>query len=320
LLKLNYKNIIKILFCVFLMLENTHAAEKKIVKNFNPIAIVNGNQIFIDDINKRVEVVAFINNVDKKDVKKIIMDKYIEEILILENAAKYNITTSNNEAIARLRLLEKNAKLKEGYFTNNKKINSLDVIEYVSQQITIQKFMQGLVSSRVKVSALEIEQEMKRIIDFNGTVEFLLSEIFVSFSNKTQDDAYDIIKSVYEKLKKGADVNKLIMLYSDSMNKNKNGEIGWISQNLLPNEILAQLSNMGKNDFTTPIFKNNGFQIIILRDIRPFININVANPNEVAQIKNMLEDKIFNEKSESVVEDFLRDTYSKASINIISEY
>ena len=70
----------------------------------------------------------------------------------------------------------------------------------------------------------------------------------------------------------------------------------------------------------TPIFKNNGFQIIILRDIRPFININVANPNEVAQIKNMLEDKIFNEKSESVVEDFLRDTYSKASINIISEY
>jgi parvulin-like peptidyl-prolyl isomerase len=302
------------------MLENTHAAEKKIVKNFNPIAIVNGNQIFIDDINKRVEVVAFINNVDKKDVKKIIMDKYIEEILILENAAKYNITTSNNEAIARLRLLEKNAKLKEGYFTNNKKINSLDVIEYVSQQITIQKFMQGLVSSRVKVSALEIEQEMKRIIDFNGTVEFLLSEIFVSFSNKTQDDAYDIIKSVYEKLKKGADVNKLIMLYSDSMNKNKNGEIGWISQNLLPNEILAQLSNMGKNDFTTPIFKNNGFQIIILRDIRPFININVANPNEVAQIKNMLEDKIFNEKSESVVEDFLRDTYSKASINIISEY
>jgi|LakMenE18May11ns_1017448.scaffolds.fasta_scaffold9891947_3 parvulin-like peptidyl-prolyl isomerase len=302
------------------MLENTHAAEKKIVKNFNPIAIVNGNQIFIDDINKRVEVVAFINNVDKKDVKKIIMDKYIEEILILENAAKYNITTSNNEAIARLRLLEKNAKLKEGYFTNNKKIKSLDVIEYVSQQITIQKFMQGLVSSRVKVSALEIEQEMKRIIDFNGTVEFLLSEIFVSFSNKTQDDAYDIIKSVYEKLKKGADVNKLIMLYSDSMNKNKNGEIGWISQNLLPNEILAQLSNMGKNDFTTPIFKNNGFQIIILRDIRPFININVANPNEVAQIKNMLEDKIFNEKSESVVEDFLRDTYSKASINIISEY
>jgi parvulin-like peptidyl-prolyl isomerase len=302
------------------MLENTHAAEKKIVKNFNPIAIVNGNQIFIDDINKRVEVVAFINNVDKKDVKKIIMDKYIEEILILENAAKYNITTSNNEAIARLRLLEKNAKLKEGYFTNNKKIKSLDVIEYVSQQITIQKFMQGLVSSRVKVSALEIEQEMKRIIDFNGTVEFLLSEIFVSFSNKTQDDAYDIMKSVYEKLKKGADVNKLIMLYSDSMNKNKNGEIGWISQNLLPNEILAQLSNMGKNDFTTPIFKNNGFQIIILRDIRPFININVANPNEVAQIKNMLEDKIFNEKSESVVEDFLRDTYSKASINIISEY
>jgi parvulin-like peptidyl-prolyl isomerase len=302
------------------MLENTHAAEKNIVKNFNPIAIVNGNQIFIDDINKRVEVVAFINNVDKKDVKKIIMDKYIEEILILENAAKYNITTSNNEAIARLRLLEKNAKLKEGYFTNNKKIKSLDVIEYVSQQITIQKFMQGLVSSRVKVSALEIEQEMKRIIDFNGTVEFLLSEIFVSFSNKTQDDAYDIIKSVYEKLKKGADVNKLIMLYSDSMNKNKNGEIGWISQNLLPNEILAQLSNMGKNDFTTPIFKNNGFQIIILRDIRPFININVANPNEVAQIKNMLEDKIFNEKSESVVEDFLRDTYSKASINIISEY
>jgi parvulin-like peptidyl-prolyl isomerase len=302
------------------MLENTHAAEKKIVKNFNPIAIVNGNQIFIDDINERVEVVAFINNVDKKDVKKIIMDKYIEEILILENAAKYNITTSNNEAIARLRLLEKNAKLKEGYFTNNKKIKSLDVIEYVSQQITIQKFMQGLVSSRVKVSALEIEQEMKRIIDFNGTVEFLLSEIFVSFSNKTQDDAYDIIKSVYEKLKKGADVNKLIMLYSDSMNKNKNGEIGWISQNLLPNEILAQLSNMGKNDFTTPIFKNNGFQIIILRDIRPFININVANPNEVAQIKNMLEDKIFNEKSESVVEDFLRDTYSKASINIISEY
>ena len=302
------------------MLENTNAAEKKIVKNFNPIAIVNGNQIFIDDINKRVEVVAFINNVDKKDVKKIIMDKYIEEILILENAAKYNITTSNNEAIARLRLLEKNAKLKEGYFTNNKKIKSLDVIEYVSQQITIQKFMQGLVSSRVKVSALEIEQEMKRIIDFNGTVEFLLSEIFVSFSNKTQDDAYDIIKSVYEKLKKGADVNKLIMLYSDSMNKNKNGEIGWISQNLLPNEILAQLSNMGKNDFTTPIFKNNGFQIIILRDIRPFININVANPNEVAQIKNMLEDKIFNEKSESVVEDFLRDTYSKASINIISEY
>jgi uncharacterized protein (DUF2164 family) len=104
------------------------------------------------------------------------------------------------------------------------KIKSLDVIEYVSQQITIQKFMQGLVSSRVKVSALEIEQEMKRIIDFNGTVEFLLSEIFVSFSNKTQDDAYDIIKSVYEKLKKGADVNKLIMLYSDSMNKNKNGE------------------------------------------------------------------------------------------------
>jgi hypothetical protein len=302
------------------MLENTHAAEKKIVKNFNPIAIVNGNQIFIDDINKRVEVVAFINNVDKKDVKKIIMDKYIEEILILENAAKYNITTSNNEAIARLRLLEKNAKLKEGYFTNNKKIKSLDVIEYVSQQITIQKFMQGLVSSRVKVSALEIEQEMKRIIDFNGTVEFLLSEIFVSFSNKTQDDAYDIIKSVYEKLKKGTDVNKLIMLYSDSINKNKNGEIGWISQNLLPNEILAQLSNMGKNDFTTPIFKNNGFQIIILRDIRPFININVANPNEVAQIKNMLEDKIFNEKSESVVEDFLRDTYSKASINIISEY
>ena len=302
------------------MLENTHAAEKKIVKNFNPIAIVNGNQIFIDDINKRVEVVAFINNVDKKDVKKIIMDKYIEEILILENAAKYNITTSNNEAIARLRLLEKNAKLKEGYFTNNKKIKSLDVIEYVSQQITIQKFMQGLVSSRVKVSQLEIEQEMKRIIDFNGTVEFLLSEIFVSFSNKTQDDAYDIIKSVYEKLKKGTDVNKLIMLYSDSMNKNKNGEIGWISQNLLPNEILAQLSNMGKNDFTTPIFKNNGFQIIILRDIRPFININVANPNEVAQIKNMLEDKIFNEKSESVVEDFLRDTYSKASINIISEY
>jgi len=260
------KKILILLF--FLTFNPVLSIETKIIHTIQNEIITN-----IDIKNEFKYLVALNNSLKELDKEKIlnisnesIIREKIKKIEILKNFKEIKI---NEEYLEML--------LKKIYSRLNlKSINELEIylknydleISDIKTKITIDALWNELIiqkyNSKITVNEAKIRKEILEN-DKVRSKEYQLSEIIFEITSKEEiQKKYDeVIKSIND-----IGFKNSAAIYSFSESAKIGGDIGWINENSLNNNIKKNISNLQIGELTKPIILSNGILILKLANIK----------------------------------------------------
>ena len=298
------KNYFLILFlcCAF---SGVKAIESKIVHSI-------GNEIITNiDIKREFKYLIALNNSLKELSKEKILN-ISNESIIREKIKKIEISKNFKE----IKLNEDYSELllKNIYSRLNlKSINEFEIylkdydlkINDIKTKITIDALWNELIiqkyRTQISINEAEIEKETLKNSKVKSK-EYLLSEIIFEVTNKEeiQKKYNEVVKSINE-----IGFENTAAIYSFSESAKIGGDIGWINQNSLNNNIKGSINNLNIGEITRPIVLSSGILILKL--------INTKNSETTIDIENELKNAINYERNRQL------NQYSKIYYNKIKK-
>ena len=270
------KKIIIILF--FLIFNQAQSIETKIIHKIQDEIITN-----IDIKYEYKYLLALNRSLNELDKEKIL--NIANESIVREKIKKIEVTKNFKEI-----------KLDEGYSDlllkniysklNLKSINEFEVylknydltINYIKTKIAIDALWNELIiknySSKISINEAKIKKEILKNSK-KQSKEYQLSEIIFDVTNKKEvENKYnEVVKSINE-----IGFANSAATYSFSESAKIGGDIGWINENSLNNNIKKNINGLKVGAFTKPIILSNGILVLKLTNIRNSeTNINIEN-------------------------------------------
>jgi peptidyl-prolyl cis-trans isomerase SurA len=298
------KNFLLILFlcCTFSAVK---AIESRIIHNI-------GNEIITNiDIKREFKYLVALNNSLKELSKEKILN-ISNESIIREKIKKIEILKSFKEI-----------KLDDDYYDillkniysrlNIRSINEFELylkdydltINDIKIKITIDALWNELIIQKYKAQISINENEIRKDILMNSKIqskEYQLSEIIFEVENKEEiEKKYkEVVKSINE-----MGFENTAATYSFSASAKIGGDIGWINENSLNDNIKTNINSLEVGDITKPIVLSNGILILKL--------VNTKNLDTTIDIENELKKAINYERNRQL------NQYSKIYYNKIKK-
>ena len=257
------------LIYIFLIFNQAYAGieNKILVKIENEIIStidVNNESKYLITLNKNIQ------NLNQQEIfelsKKSIIREKIKEIEIHKNFKNPKIPDEFLEQI--LKNVYQTLEINDlNSFKEYLKTNNIDY-EYVKDKIQTEALWNELImkmySSKIKINVNEIKQSI--IKNSNKlSKSYLLSEISFEISNTKELDSYfeEIRELINDK-----GFSNTALTYSTSSTSSIGGQLDWIEEDSLNENLKSILSKMKKNEFTNPIIVPGGFLILKIDDIK----------------------------------------------------
>jgi peptidyl-prolyl cis-trans isomerase C len=202
----------------------------------NAAASVNGAIITNDMVEQGIRVALSQGQKDSPELRKAVIEKYIEVLLLSQQAEKDGLANSD-KANTQLAMIRQNylADLELATFMEKNPITDADVrAEYNKQIATLGP--QSMI------------------------VEYKISDIAVA----TEADA----QAALNRIKKGEAFDKVARSVSLAPNKDQGGAAGWVQPGQLPQSLSAAITNLNKGQVSTPIQMQQGWYLVKLEDKR----------------------------------------------------
>ncbi|MDB9936378.1 peptidylprolyl isomerase, partial [Candidatus Pelagibacter sp.] len=253
---------------VCFVLNNAKSIESKIIHNIENEVITN-----IDIKNEFKYLIALNNSLKELDKEKLLIIS--NQSIIREKIKKIEILKNFKEIVLNedyYELLLKNIYTR----LNLKSINEFDIylkdydlkIEDVKTKITIDALWNELIIKKYNSKIVINETKIKKEILKNSKIsskEYQLAEIIFEVTNKEEiEKKYNqIVKSIND-----IGFENSAAIYSFSESGKIGGDIGWINENSLNDNIKRNINNLQIGEITKPIILSNGILMLKLTSIK----------------------------------------------------
>ena len=271
------KNYLLILFLCF-ALNNAKSIESKIIHNIENEVITNidiKNQFkylvalnnSLKELNKEKILSISNESIIREKIKKIEISKNFKEVKLNEDYI--DILLKNIYSRLNLNSINEFELYLKDYDLTLSKIKSKITIDALWNELIIKKY-----GNKININ----EDKLKNEILKNSKIqlkEYQLSEIIFEVANKQEiNKKYnEVIKSVSE-----IGFGNSAATYSFSESSKIGGDIGWINENSLNDEIRKNINTLKIGEITKPIILSNGILILKLIDTKNSeTTINVEN-------------------------------------------
>ena len=285
------KKIIKVSLCILILFSVQAKAKIK-----SSIIAKVGREIITEfDVENEIKINLIlskkeINQESINQIKGYAVNTIVKQLIKRNEFLKYNIKEYNsNELENYLKAYSKMVNTDKKGFKNILKINDIDYnyfIKKIEDEILWKKFIVLKYKDQVKINMVEIENELKKILETGiQNKEYKLSEIEIFYDNK-QNKLDKILKSVELSLQKNgfADTAKKFSISSTAVNGGSLG--GWISSSSLSGLYLNELNKIQKKQATRPIKIPDSDSVIIL--FIDDLKVNKTEIKDAAKIKEEL--------------------------------
>ena len=261
---MNFKYLV-IIFIIALI--NTNISEKILIK------YKVGDQIITNvDIEKEKKYLTFIRpnlkKLSNEDLIKISENSLIREIIKkkeLDKILKEFEFADYEEQLKKNLFSYKNVKSEEEFKQLLKKNNLSysEVLDKVKNEELWNELVFNKFNSLLKINENNLRKDLQIKISTIKKFEYNLSEILFEIDKNIElDDKYlDILENVKKNSFKVAATK-----FSISNSSINGGEIGWVKETLLSNELNNIIKNMKIDEITKPIKYPNGYLILKLND------------------------------------------------------
>ena len=298
------KNYLLILFLCF-ALNNAKSIESKIIHNIENEIITNidiKNQFkylvalnnSLKELNKEKILSISNESIIREKIKKIEISKNFKEVKLNEDYI--DILLKNIYSRLNLNSINEFELYLKDYDLTLSKIKSKITIDALWNELIIKKY-----GNKININ----EDKLKNEILKNSKIqlkEYQLSEIIFEVTNKQEiNKKYnEIIKSVSE-----IGFGNSAATYSFSESSKIGGDIGWINENSLNDEIRKNIDTLKIGEITKPIILSNGILILKLIDTK--------NSETTVNVENELKKAITYERNRQL------NQYSKIYYNKIKK-
>jgi len=252
----------------FLTLNQAQSIEIRIIHNIQNEIITN-----IDIKNEFKYLIALNNSLKELDKEKILsisnesaIREKIKKIEILKNFKEIKINEDYSSILIKniysrinLKSLNEFEQYLKGYGLTINDIKTKTTIDALWNELIMQKY-----GSKININKNKIEEEILKNSKIQ-TKEYQLSEIIFEVINKEEiDKKYnEVVKSIdKEGFKNSA------AIYSFSESAKIGGDIGWINENSLNDNIKKNIKDLKNGQITKPIILSNGILILKLEDTK----------------------------------------------------
>jgi len=305
----------KIFAILFFIICNGNMSYAK--SNLPNVIIVNQNHITQPEITQRWQFFLNTSKIsNQKNTQSIaiwqekLLEKLIEEVIILQNAQKLKIEISPDELNNHLvEIATKHHKTLMQWQDFLQK-NNLDFSDYVKQikaEILWFKIIEQKIKPKIQISNLEINEVAEQNNSSLLEPQFLIAEIVINNNNKNTEK---FVHNMYQQLLMGADFNILVNQFSISESAKNNGQIGWFAKQDLNKKVYKVIANLSINSYSLPVQIENNWYI--------FKVINKKYQNNLDEnTKNKLENLIFQQKLNNFSKSYLQDLKNHSVIEIL---
>ncbi len=261
---------LKLIMCILFLLKsvNFSYAEFKIKYKIDEDIITN-----YDIYNERNYLIFLRPNLKElsdKEILELSKNSLIREIIkkkelnrIFKNLPNDDLMTDMKSKLMNYSNVSNEGELRNKLIENNLDYNLiLEKLKYESlwNELIFKKF-----SSLVKVNEKNLRSELDKKISNIKKYEYNLSELlFEVEANETLDMKYKKIREYINA--KG--FKNATYTFSISNSSNNGGEIGWVKETLLSDELSKIFRKMQKGQLTKPLKYPNGYLLIKINDIR----------------------------------------------------
>ena len=240
---------------------------------FSPVIQVNDTVITKFEFDQRVKFLSALKFPGNPN--KVAQTQLIEERLKQTEALKLEITASESEIENALKRFSSRVNLSTDEFIaelNRLGIYSNTFRSYVESELIWQKVIKKKFVSQTKISELQLKRATN-IANFDETVQVLLTEIIIPFSNQEGGEIENIADQL-KNIKSIEEFSNAARIYSKAPTADFGGRIKWQNFNKLPEIIKPFIFNLSPGEVTEPIRLNTAIALFQLRDIREIKDIN----------------------------------------------
>jgi peptidyl-prolyl cis-trans isomerase SurA len=274
--------------------------------------IVNNKIITKDEIEERFEfsIKTTKLKIDKKNQRdfwrKIIIERMIEEELILQKAKFYKIEIDKNELEFEIKnFAQNNHKNLEKFqlFLRKNNWNYINFQKQVEAELVWKKILQEVIKPSINVAISEIKEWLEKEKIDGQNDKYLLQDFVVEKSLNSQEFA----NKIYEELRSQDNFKNFIdnFLLLKSNDSNQNASWFWASE--LNQKIYHSVDKIKIGEYSKPILLDDGWHIFKLIDKRNDLKLS---DKEYDFVKN----QIFNRKTEVAIKNYLQDLRKRAFV------
>ena len=281
-------NILILFFFVFGLTSNVKTEIK--IKYKIGEEILTNIDIF-DEKNYLIFLRPNLKNLSENELLKIAENSLIREIIKKKEINKIFKDTNNpqfTETIKKNLFKFKKVKNEDEFKILVKKnnINYYKIIEKIKYEGLWNELIFQKYNSFLKIDELFLKQQIISKNSKNKKYEYKLSEILFELEySESKDEKFKKIKDYIKK----NDFRSAASRYSLSNTANRGGDIGFVKETILSNDLNSILSKMKINEISNPIKYPNGYLILKINDkkeIKQVINIEKELKERVAFEKN----------------------------------
>lgn len=241
-------------------------------------AVVNEEAISISDVKDRMQLIMVSSGLpDKEEVRQKVLpqvlDSLIEEQIKIQEAVRLELVVEDQEIDNAFGSIAQQNKMEPEQFKAVLKrsgINITTMHRQIRAQIAWSKVIQARIRPQIKITERDIDAYLERLKQNIGKQEFLLAEIYLPFESQEQERE---VKQLADKLigeirNNRAPFFKLAQQFSKSPGAEQGGDLGWIPEGQLPEEVDAELLKTDKGSVTNAVRTTAGYYIMFVRDKR----------------------------------------------------
>ena len=284
-------------------------------------AVVNNEAISIPDLVARIDIAIVSSRLQVSDevrrqLAPQVLRTLIDERLKVQEAERLRVRVSKAElANARLNVEQRNGIPAGGLddFLRRQGLDSVSVTEQLRAEILWSKLVRGRLGATVSVGEGEIDEAIARLEANRGRPEYRVAEIFLSVDSSEQEaEVRAAAASLYRQLTAGATFTQIAQQFSQSATAAVGGDIGWVVEGRLPNEIETVLADLEPGSIAPPVRAFDGYYIVLLMDRRTVL----ADTPAAGVDREAIRQDIAGRRLEMLARRYVRDLHRSAFIDV----
>lgn len=237
-------------------------------------AIVNDDIVSVYDLQARMQIVISSTGLKptpqlQRRLARQLLRQLVDERLQLQEAKRRNVSVTKRNMANAISEIEKQNRIPPGEFDKFLARNGIPkeaALAQIRAQIAWGKLISRVLSPRVSVGEDEIEDALNRLKSRSGEMEFRVSEILLTIdSPDRRAEIGRTAERLAEELRKGADFEALARQFSRGASASVGGDLGWMSESELSDELRPIVSRMQPGDVVGPVETLAGIHVFRLQ-------------------------------------------------------
>lgn len=285
---------------------------------FRPVAVVNDSAITGFDLAQRAQILVAlgVSSASADALRNQALDQLVEDRLKLQAGKRIGLKSSPEVVAAGIEQLAARSNLSAAEFgalMNAQGVTDQAVEDMAAAEVIWIQVVRARFADRVEPGEAEIAAELN-LIGTRGAFDYQLREIGLPLEDdgRTGAQTRALAEQLYNSLSQGGDFGEAVSRFSRAPSAARGGDVGWVTTQQMPPNLLAAVRNMDVGDVSQPLDVAGGLSLVQIVNKRATGASQAVDP----QLRERVRTRLVNVQSARLADGLLQEMRRDALIEV----